>query len=180
MGAMERGSCRGCLVPTVMENLTSVILLAGGGSFMDSLPDPMKLHHWEIGFVVVLLVGLHFFLKHNLFGPLGRLMDDREAEIQAGALAKAEAAKAVEARQTEYAEKLKDLRAKTFEHRKALAKAADGEKSGIIENARREAALERLAATERLAIEREAAKAELTAQVDALAEGMALHLLKQV
>ena len=169
---------------SVMLGLPYMILLTGGpagagGSFLDSLPDPMKPTLLEVGFVVVLLVFLHFFLKCAFFRPLGKLMDDRESEIQAGSSAKAEAARAVDARQAEYAEKLKGLRAKAFEYRKALAQDAAAERARIVDKARQDAASVRKGATDGLAAQREKAKAELIAQVDALADGMVKHLLKQ-
>jgi F0F1-type ATP synthase membrane subunit b/b' len=176
--------CEGAVVPSVVVSLQSLALLAGdaagkSGSFLDTLPDPMKPTFFEIGFIAVLLVLLHFFLKASLFGPLGKLMDDREAEILAGASVKLEATKTIEARQADYAEKLKELRNKAFEHRKALAQAATAEKSKLIDKARQDAALVRKDAAEKLAAQREAAKSELIAQVDALADSMVQHLLKQ-
>jgi F-type H+-transporting ATPase subunit b len=158
------------------------MLLAGdtsGGGILDSLPDPMRPTLFEVGFVIVLLAILYFFLKSALFRPLIKVMDDREAEILAGAQAKLDASKAIEARQADYAEKLKGLRTQAFERRKALASAASVERTKLIEKARQEAAIVRKDAAERLATQREAAKSELMAQVDALAESMVHHLLKQ-
>ena len=168
----------------MMVSFTSMILIAGdaakgGGSFLDSLPDPMKPTFFEVGFIVLLLVLLHFFLKYAFFRPLGKFIDDREAEIQAGAAAKTEAAKIIEARQAEYAEKLKELRARAFEHRKTLAQAATAEKAKLTDKARQDAVSLRKDAMDKLAAQRETAKSELIAQVDALADSMAQHLLKQ-
>jgi F-type H+-transporting ATPase subunit b len=161
-----------------------MILLAGdsggeGGGILGSLPDPMKLDLLEVGFVIALLVGMYFFLKHSFFSPLGKLMDDREAEILAGASVKADVAKEIEARQSEYAEKLKSLRSKAFEHRKGLAQAATLEKNQLIDKARQDASVVRKDAGDLLVAQREAAKSELEAQVNALADSMVQHLLKQ-
>ncbi|MCL1908680.1 MAG: ATP synthase F0 subunit B [Holophagaceae bacterium] len=153
--------------------------LLAGGNILDSLPDPMTPTLFEVGFVMTLLVLLHFFLKATFFRPLGELMDDREAEIQAGASTKLEASKTIQSRQEDYAEKLKDIRAKAFEYRKSLAQVATDEKSKLIEKARQEAVFVRKEAAEKLAAQREAAKSELIAQVDALADSMVQHLLKQ-
>jgi F0F1-type ATP synthase membrane subunit b/b' len=168
----------------MMVSLSSMILIAGngaahGGSFVDSLPDPMKPTFFEISFVILLLVWLHFFLKRNFFSTLGKFMDDREAEILAGTSAKAEAAKAIEVRQMEYTEKLKELRARAFEHRKVLTQAATDEKAELIDKARQDATSIRKDAADKLTEQRETAKSELIAQVDALADKMAQHLLKQ-
>jgi F0F1-type ATP synthase membrane subunit b/b' len=153
---------------------------SAGGSFLDTLPDPMKPTLFEVGFIAALLVVLYFFLKKAFFLPLGGLMDEREAEIQAGTSVKQEVAKQVDARQREYEEKLRDLRAKAFERRKELASAVTEEKTRLIEAARRDAMSTREDAAGRLANQREAAKVELTAQVDALAESMVQSLLRQV
>jgi len=169
-------------VPSVLVSLRTAMLLAGdpsGGSILDSLPDPMRPTLLEVGFVIALLAILHFFLKSAFFRPLIKVMDDREAEILAGAQAKLDASKAIEARQADYAEKLKGLRAQAFERRKALASAAADERTKLIEKARQDAAIVRKDAAKRLAAQRESAKSELMAQVDALAESMAHHLLKQ-
>ena len=170
----------------MMVSLTSMFLIAGdaasggkSGSFLDSLPDPMRPTFFEVGFIVVLLVLLHFFLKHAFFRPLGKLIDDREAEIQAGSSTKAEATKIIQTRQAEYSEKLKELRAKAFEHRKALAQAATDEKAKVVDKAHQDAVSLRKDAMDKLTAQRETAKSELIAQIDALADSMAQHLLKQ-
>ena len=171
-------------MPSVVVSLSSMAMLAGGagqhgGGFIESLPDPMRPTLFEIGFVVALVVLLYFFLKAALFRPLFKVMDDREVEIQAGASAKLEASKTVEARQAEYAEKLKELRTKAFEHRKALAHAATAEKAEVVDRARRDALSMRSDAVEKLVAQRESAKSELIAQVDALAESMVRQLMRQ-
>jgi F0F1-type ATP synthase membrane subunit b/b' len=106
-------------------------------------------------------------------------MDDREAEIQSGAVRRAEAATLVEARQADYANRLRELRAKAFEHRKALAAAAVRQKEALLEQARTAAGERRAAALARLEATREAAKAELMTEVEALSESMVQHLLRQ-
>lgn len=156
-------------------------LLTGGAppSFMDALPDPMKLDPYQIGFVIVLMTMLYLFLKFAFFKPVTQVMDEREAAIAAGGAAKAEAAARVELRQADYATRLRDLRGKAFEHRKALAAAATLERTSLLEKARLQSTETRSAALEDLKARRETAKAELVAQVDALSESMVQHLLKQ-
>jgi len=168
------------MVPSMMVNLSSTLLLAGGGgSFVDSLPDPMKPTLFEIGFIILLLVLLHHFLKLKFFGPLGKLMDDREAEILLGISSRAEATKTIDIRQAEYAARLKELRAKAFEYRRELAQAATAEKTELIDKAHQDAVLMRKDAADKLAEQRVIASSELVAQVDDLAEKMVQHLLKQ-
>ncbi len=148
-------------------------------SFMDALPDPMKLDPYQIGFVIVLLTLLYLFLKFAFFKPVTRVMDEREAAIAAGGAAKAEASSKVEQRQADYATRLRELRAQAFEHRKALAAAAAQEKLSLLEKARQDSIETRNAALLDLKAQGETAKAELVAQVDALSESMVQHLLKQ-
>lgn len=150
-----------------------------GGSFMDSLPDPMKLQLPVVAFIIVLLTLLFFFLKFVLFKPLTKVMDDREEAIRAGSVTKAEAASLVEARQADYAARLKELRGKAFEHRKALAAAVATEKEGLLDAARQAATVQRTQAMEDLQAEQKAAETELRAQVEALSESMVQHLLTQ-
>jgi F-type H+-transporting ATPase subunit b len=147
--------------------------------FMDSLPDPMKLQPETLIFVIVLVTCLHWFMKKVFFQPLAKVMDDRDAEIQSGAAMRAEAAALVEARQADYAARLRELRAKAFEHRKALAAAAGKQKEALLEKARGEAEAQRAAALAQLEAAREAAKAELMTQVEALSESMVQHLLRR-
>ncbi len=159
-------------------------LLASGGAeapkgFVDGLPDPMKLDAGTLLFVMVLVTCLYVFMKLVFFRPLVQLMDDREAAIQSGAARRAEAAALVESRQADYAARLRDLRARAFEHRKALAAAAGRDKQALLEQARREASERRAAALSELKAAQEAAKAELLTQVEALSESTVQHLLRQ-
>lgn len=159
--------------------LPGTVAMAAPPSFMDALPDPMKLDPYQIGFVIVLITVLYLFLKFTFFKPVTEVMDERDAAIAAGGSAKAEAASRVEQRQAEYAARLRDLRGKAFEHRKALASAAAEEKTALLEQARQQSSDTRNAAIEDLKAKKEAAKTELVAQIDALSESMVQHLLKQ-
>ena len=172
------------MFPDVMASIWQFGLLASGGTeapkgFMDALPDPMKLDLGTLLFVMALVTCLYLYLKAVLFRPMVQLMDGREADIQSGAAKRAEAAALVEARQAEYQARLRDLRAKAFEHRKALAAAAGKEKQALLEQARQEAAELRTAALAQLQVAQEAAKADLLTQVEALSESMVQHLLSQ-
>ena len=150
-----------------------------GGSFMDSLPDPMKLQLPVVAFVIVLLALMFALLKYALFRPLAKVMDDREAAIQAGGVTKAQAASQMEARQADYAARLKELRARALEHRKALTVAVTAERQGLLDEARQAASAQRAQAVAELEAQRKVAEAELKAQVEALSETMVQHLLKQ-
>jgi len=143
------------------------------------MPDPMRPDLPAILFVIVLLVVLYLYLRVVFFKPITKVMDDRDRDLHAGGDAKAKAASALEARQKDYQERLKALRAQAFERRKALADAAGKEKQLLLDEARAKALAERQAAVEALKAQQATAKQGLLAQVDALAESMAQTLLKQ-
>ncbi|MDP2877256.1 MAG: ATP synthase F0 subunit B [Holophaga sp.] len=172
------------MIPIALDRLGGMGLLVDSSAaapkgFMDALPDPMKLDLVQIGFVILLITLLYVFLKFSFFQPVVKVMDEREAAIAAGGAAKADATALIDQRQGEYTGQLRELRAKAFEHRKALAAAASDEKITMLETARNQATLARNNALAELKSEKEAAKIELMAQVDALSESMVQHLLKQ-
>ena len=171
------------MIPEVTASIWQFGILTAGSdaskSFMDTLPDPMKLDAGTLIFVMVLVTCLFLFMKAVFFRPLVQVMDDREAAIQSGAAKRAEAAALVETRQAEYATRLRELRARAFEHRKALAAAALKEKEALLEQARQASGEKRGAALAQLKTAQEAAKAELLTQVEALSESMVKHLLRQ-
>ena len=144
-----------------------------------SLPDPMRPDPVALPFVIVLVIVLFLYLRSVFFNPITALMTQREKDMNAGSEAKAAATLAVEARQADYNARLKDLRAQAFSHKKALSEAATKEKQALLEEARTKAAGHRELGLDSLRTQTEKAKAELTAQVDALAESMVQHLLKQ-
>jgi F-type H+-transporting ATPase subunit b len=148
-------------------------------NFMDSLPDPMKLQLPVVAFVIVLLILMFLFLKFVLFKPLTKVMDDRDEAIRAGSATKTEAASQIESRQAEYNARLRDLRGKAFEHRKALSVAVTAEKQTILEDARQASATQLARALGDLKTEQKAAETDLRTQVEALSESMVQHLLKQ-
>ncbi|MBK7293947.1 MAG: ATP synthase F0 subunit B [Geothrix sp.] len=154
----------------------------GGGPvarILAQMPDPMRPDLPALLFVIVLLVVLYFYLRVVFFQPITKVMEDRDRDLNAGGDAKAQAAAALEARQKDYQSRLKELRAQAFERRKALSDAAGKEKQRLLDEARAKAQAERQAAVESLKAQQAAAKQNLLAQVDALAESMAQTLLKQ-
>ena len=171
------------MVPDVLTSISGAGLLLLGAepakSFMDTLPDPMKIDPWALLFVMVLVTLLFVFLKYLFFKPIIKVMDDRDAAIQSGSVRRAEAASLVEQRQADYAARLKELRAKAFEHRKALSAAAALEKQTLLDQSRAQAGAHRDQALAELKAASETAKADLMAQVDALSDSMVSHLLRQ-
>lgn len=147
-------------------------------SFMDTLPDPMKLSPIEIGITILLVTLLYWVLRSTFFKPVSATMDQREAAIAAGESKRSEAAALVEQRQADYQARLRDLRAQAFEHKKSLAESATRERQTLVEEARAAAGQERTEALTRLKTQQEAAKVDLLAQVETLSESMVQHLLK--
>lgn len=190
---MGLGSCTGTgqglafggIVITALGSLGGMALLTGpaGEGFVEQLlnqlPDPMRPSLFEVGFIIVLVAVLYVYLRTVFFTPFVGLMDQREADMEAGSEAKAKAAREVEARQADYAAKLRDLRNQAFARRKELADAANAEKNALLNETRSQALAQRQDAAQALARQTEQAKRDLEAQVDALSESMVQHLLKQ-
>jgi F-type H+-transporting ATPase subunit b len=130
-------------------------------------------------FVIVLVVGLYFYLSAVFFKPITKVMDDRDRDLRSGVEAKTQAAALLEARQADYEARLKELRAQAFQQRKALADAVGKERQRMIELARAEAQRERETALVALKAQQVQARQDLLAQVEALAESMVQTLLKQ-
>lgn len=151
---------------------------AASGSFMDALPDPMKIDAVQIGAVILLVTVLYFVLKGLLFRPVAAMIDAREAAMDAGDKARTEATALVEQRQADYQSRLKTLRAQAYEQKKALAEAAGQERQKLVEEARSQAQAERAEAVARMQAQREAAKGDLLAEVETLSESMVQQLLK--
>ncbi|GLH72916.1 hypothetical protein GETHLI_14180 [Geothrix limicola] len=167
-----------------LANLTLLTLRPPEGDgpvarILAQMPDPMRPDLPAILFVIVLLIVLYVYLRVVFFQPITKVMADRDRDLSAGGDAKAQAAAQLEARQKDYQSRLKELRAKAFDARKALADAAGKEKQHLLDEARTKAQAERQTAVESLKTQQAEAKQNLLAQVDALAESMAQTLLKQ-
>lgn len=154
----------------------------GGGPvqrILAQMPDPMRPDPVALVFVIVLLVVLYLYLRVVFFQPITKVMGDRDRDLKSGGDAKAKAAAELDARQKDYQGRLKDLRAQAFARRKALADAANREKLALLDTARTRATAQREEAVSALRAQQSAARQDLLAQVDALAESMAQTLLKQ-
>ena len=153
----------------------------GGGlqKLLSQLPDPMRPYLGQLIFVIALVVALHWILKLGFYRSITRTMSEREDALSAGSDTKAKAAVLVEARQREYREKLKDLRAQAASHRKSLSDAATAEKQAMVDAARAKATERRKAAMDALSTEIAQAKQDLVAQADQLADAMASRLMPQ-
>ena len=164
---------------TLVTFATLMVDTPKSGGVLEALPDPMRPALGEIGFVMLLVVVLFFYLKGMLFRPLVGLMDARDHDMAAGSDSKAEANAMFERRQAEYKEQMKALRAQAFERKKALAAAATEEKERVLGEARNRTQAQRQTATRELVEQYSTAEMQLRTEVESLAESMAQHLLKQ-
>lgn len=165
---------------SALASLVGVALLGGpeAQGFLELLPDPMRPTLQEVGFIMLLVTVLYWVLRLMFFQPLTALMAQRDRDMEAGRQTKAEASDLIRTRQEDYQARLRDLRAQAFARKKALSEAVAKEKAVLLEEARTKALGQRADASQRLAVQRDRAKADLVAQVDALAESMVSHLLK--
>jgi len=152
---------------------------SNGGSFMDALPDPMRLDLFQVGFVILLLTALYLYLKKFLFKPLLDVMIERESVIQSGTDSRLEVTRKVEASKSVYDKRLQEMRERAYESRRELTKIASQEKQAILEKTRQEAGKERQAALHAIEQQSAIAETQLRAQVDQLSDELARHLLKQ-
>lgn len=174
------------MIPDVMLAVKDTeILLIGGGvqtsnSFMDNLPDTMKLDLYTLIFVILLVTLLFFFMKYVCFKPIMKIVDEREAAIRDGAVKLAEAIALVEQRQNDYSSSLRKLRVKAIEYRKELSIATASTKKDLLDQARRDSQKQLEGAIAELNILKESSKAELMTHVDTLSESLIQHLIRQV
>jgi F0F1-type ATP synthase membrane subunit b/b' len=167
---------------TLATGNNGAIMEAGtqaSGSFMDNLPDTMKLDFWTIIFVAVLVASLFIFMKYVCFKPILKVMDDREAAIRDGAIKLSESVALVQWRQAEYATSLRELRIKALEHRKALSIVASRTKQNLLDQAHKDSQKQLASASDELNAFKAAAKIELLAHVDILSESLIQNLTKR-
>ncbi len=157
---------------------TNLMILEGDGGLLSSMPDPMRPYLPQVIGVIVLVGVLVFVLKGIFFKPMAETLADRAKRLSAGSDTKAQAMALLESRQKDYDTKLRDLRQQAAARRKALADAAGAEKLSLLEAARAKANAARSEAFAALDGQRDAAKKDLVAQVDQLADAMAQQLVK--
>lgn len=172
------------MIPDAMLAIEGAETVVGVGaqtpnSFMDNLPDTMKLDFGTVVFVMLLVTLLFFFMKYVCFKPIVKVMDEREAAIMDGAAKLSEAIALVEQRQSEYASSLRELRIKALEHRKALFVATNLTKQNLLDEARQDSQKQLEAAIMELNTFKAAAKAELATHIDALSESLIKNLIRQ-
>jgi F-type H+-transporting ATPase subunit b len=127
----------------------------------------------------VLIVFLFYFiLKSVFFGPLLRVMQERD-DRTSGARKAAEAAQAAAARKTrEYQDALKQARTQVYAEQDAARRKLLEERTAQLKDARDSAAGEVRAAKERIAVELAAARRDVEASSGQLAAQIARRMLE--
>jgi F0F1-type ATP synthase membrane subunit b/b' len=157
---------------------SNLMILEGDGGLLSSMPDPMRPYLPQVIAVILLVSLLVVVLKKGFFAPLGDVLAERARSLSAGSDTKAQAMALLDSRQKDYDAQLRDLRQQAAQRRKALADAAAAEKTRLVDAARAKANASRTEAFAALDGQREAAKKDLVAQVDQLADAMAQQLVK--
>jgi F-type H+-transporting ATPase subunit b len=135
-----------------------------GGLFLGAVP------------VALTVLIFYFILKSLFFGPLLKVMAERDARTL-GAQKSAEAAQAAAAEKVkQYEEALKQARAKVYAEQDADRKKLMDERAAFLKEARTKAAAEVKAAKERVAGESAGAKKD----IDALAAQLATEIARRV
>lgn len=160
----------------MLWTMANLVILEGDA--LSALPEPMRPYVPQVLSVIVLVGILMFVLRGVFFKPMAEVLHERAQRLSAGSDTKAKAMALLEARQGEYDSRLKALRQEASQRRKALAEAAGAERARMVEEARGKAGAARAEAFAALDTQREAARKDLVAQVDQLAEAMAQQLVK--
>lgn len=126
---------------------------------------------------VVLLLFLYFYLKGMLFGPLTRLLKQRE-ELTAGTRHAAQKSlKDAERKVTEYEAKMREARAEVYREQEETRKNWLADQTSQVESARERTGHTVQQAKEQMALEITAARESLTASAGALADEIATAML---
>lgn len=136
------------------------------GLFLQALP------------VVVLILVFYWFLKANLFGPLEKVMAEREARTE-GARKEAEAAQAsAQEKAKSYKDALKKARAEVYAEQDVARKAVLEERAALVKSARAKAQEKITAEKKRIAGEMAAARTQLESATEGLGGEIAEAILK--
>jgi F-type H+-transporting ATPase subunit b len=136
-----------------------------GGLFVNAIPT------------VILVILLHFYLKVVLFGPLRRVMKQREA-LTEGTRKAAEAALASAERKTaEYDAKFREARAEVYREQEVTRQRWLADQAAQVAQAKASAETAVKQAREELAVETEAARNNLAGTSEALADQIASSIL---
>ena len=132
---------------------------------------------WNIACTVINILVLYLFMRHFLFGPISRIMEERKAMIEADLDKASQAKKEAEQMKGQYEASIGNAEA---EAARLIADAKAGEAyDKIIEQARLDSSRQIEDAEKAIALEREKAMSDLQAGVAGLAMTAAAKLLRE-
>ncbi len=133
---------------------------------------------WSAVPAIVLLIFLYFFLRTTFFGPLEKVMAERDAR-SAGARREAEAAQAAAAEKMHaWQDALKKARLDIYANQDAARRAALEERAALVRDTRARLQEEVRAAKEVLAGDVQRARKDVESTAPALAEEMVRAILQ--
>ena len=142
-------------------------LHALGGILLKSIPT------------VVLLLFLYFYLKSMLFGPLARILKQRE-ELTAGTRHAAQKSlKDAERKVSEYEAKMREARSEVYREQEETRKKWLADQASQIDGARERSGETVQQAKEQIAVEMTAARQSLAESSSALADQIAATVLSR-
>jgi F-type H+-transporting ATPase subunit b len=136
-----------------------------GGLFVNAIPT------------VILVILLHFYLKVVLFGPLKRVMKQREALTEGTRKAAEESLAAAERKTTEYETKFREARAEVYREQELTRQRWLSDQAAQVAQAKANAEAAVQEARASLAAEAEAARKGLLETSNALADQIATSIL---
>jgi F-type H+-transporting ATPase subunit b len=137
-----------------------------GGLFAQALP------------VVILILLFYFFLKANFFGPLERVMAERDARTAGARKAADEAQAAAQEKVKAYQEALKKARAEVYAEQDVARKGVLEERATLVKDARARANAQVAVAKQQMAAELAAARVQLGIATESLGDAIAESILK--
>ncbi len=144
---------------------------------MDILGQLVSLFQQALPVLILILI-FYLFLKANFFGPLQKVMAERDART-AGARKEAEEAQAAaHAKVKAYQDALKKARAEVYAEQDVVRKGVLEERAAMTRNARTRASEQIAAAKKQIAADVAAARAQLEAATEGLGKEIADAILK--
>jgi F-type H+-transporting ATPase subunit b len=126
---------------------------------------------------LLLLIVVHLYLKWMFFGPMKKVLDQRRAATEGARQSANRALARASEKATEIEGALRKAREEIYQEQEKSRKRAVDEQSGRIEEARQQAHSLVRQAREQVAQETEAAKRDLSATIQGLADEIAKRLL---
>ena len=133
---------------------------------------------WQAVPTFVIVILLHFYLKHMLFQPLQKALDERKAATNGVRAAAAEALKVAEQKASEYEDALHKARGEVYKEQDQLRLELRKQREAALESVRTQTEALLADARKRIETERDSAKATLQAESDSIAESIAAAAMK--